>query len=131
MLAYRLRTFDSSRLARRARAGEAISRRLPSSVAHPGRLANSHTHWLLPVTSYDPDALIPVLRREGFDAARATSNIAAVGAPPSHPDCTPTAAARMMSHIVFLPAYPELTGEVMGRLIRAVNEFAGAREFAG
>jgi perosamine synthetase len=127
MLAYRVRTFDSSRLARRARAGEAISRRLPPSVAHPGRLANSHTHWLLPVTSYDPDALIPVLRREGFDAARATSNIAAIGAPPSHPDCTPTAAARMMSHIVFLPAYPELTGEAMGRLIRAVNEFAGAR----
>ena len=114
-------------LAYRVRAGEAISRRLPPSVTHAGRLANSHTHWLLPVTSYDLDALIPVLRREGFDAARATSNIAAVGAPPSHPDCTPTAAARMMSHIVFLPAYPELTGEAMGRLIRAVNEFAGAR----
>jgi perosamine synthetase len=126
LLAYRLRTFDSSRLARRARVGEAVSRRLPPSVTHPGRLANSRTHWLLPVVSYDPDSLISVLRRGGFDAARATSNIAAVEAPPGHPDCTP-AAARMMSHIVFLPAYPELTGEAMGRLIRAVNEFAGAR----
>ena len=128
LLAYRLRTFDSGRLARRARVGETISRRLPPSVTHPGRLANSRTHWLLPVMSYDPDSLIPVLRREGFDAARATSNIAAVGAPPSHPDCTPTAAARMMSRIVFLPAYPEIAAEAMGRMIRAVNEFAGARD---
>jgi hypothetical protein len=78
--------------------------------------------------SYDPDSLIPVLRREGFDAARATSNIAAVGAPPSHPDCTATAAARMMSRIVFLPAYPEIAAEAMGCMIRAVNEFAGARD---
>jgi hypothetical protein len=32
----------------------------------------------------------------------------------------------MMSHIVFLPVYPELTVEAMGRLIRALNEFAGS-----
>ena len=128
LLAYRLRTFDSSRLARRARVGEAVSRRLPPSVTHPGRLANSRTHWLLPVMSYDPDSLVSSLRKEGFDAARATSNIAAVRAPPSHPDCTPTAAARMMSRIVFLPAYPEIAAEAMGRLIRAVNEFASARD---
>lgn len=124
LLAYRLRTFDSDRLARRARVGEEVSRRLPPSVTHPGRLANSRTHWLLPVVSDDPGSLIPVLRREGFDAARATSNIAAVEAPPGHPDCTPAAAARMMSHIVFLPVYPELSGEAMGRLIRVLDEFA-------
>jgi perosamine synthetase len=126
LLAYRLRTFDSDRLARRARVGEEVSRRLPPSVTHPGRLANSRTHWLLPVVSRDPDSLISVLRREGFDAARATSNIVAVEAPPGHPDCTPTAAARMMSHIVFLPVYPELSGEAVGRLIRVLNEFAGS-----
>jgi perosamine synthetase len=124
LLTHRLRTFDSSRLAHRARVGEEISRRLPPSIAHPGRLANSRTHWLLPVISYDPESLISILRREGFDAARATSNIAAVAAPLSHPDCAPTAAAQMMSHIVFLPAYPALTGGAMVRLLRVVNEFA-------
>lgn len=126
LLAHRLRTFDSDRLYRRARVGEEVSRRLSPSVERPGRLATSRTHWLLPVNGYDPDSLIPALRREGFDATRATSNIAVVEAPPGRPDCTPTAAARMMSHIVFLPAYPELTDEAIERLIRGVNEYAGS-----
>jgi dTDP-4-amino-4,6-dideoxygalactose transaminase len=126
LLAHRLRTFGPGRLCRRARVGEEISRRLPPSVEHPGRLANSRTHWLLPVTSYDPDALISALRRVGFDAARATSNIAVVEAPPGRADCTPTAAARMMSRIVFLPVYPELTEEAIERLIIGINESAGS-----
>jgi perosamine synthetase len=126
LLAHRLRTFDSGRLANRARIGEEISRRLHPSVAHPGRLANLHTHWLLPVVSSDPDSLISTLRREGFDAARATSNITVVGAPPDRTNCTPTEAARMISHVVFLPAYPELSGEAINRMISVVNEFASS-----
>lgn len=125
LLARRLRTFDSERLRSRARIGEEISRRLSPPVEHPGRLANSRTHWLFPVSSPEPKALISALRRVGFDATRATSNIAVVEAPTTRPECAPTAAARMMSHIVFLPMYPELTGEAVERLIRGVNESAG------
>jgi dTDP-4-amino-4,6-dideoxygalactose transaminase len=126
LLAHRLRTFDSSRLARRGSVGEEISRRLPSSLMHPGRLANSHTHWLLPVISSDPDSLISALRRARFDAARATSNIGVVGAPPDYPGSTPMEAAWMMSHIVFLPVYPELTGEAIVRLIRTAGKSVGS-----
>lgn len=125
LLARRLRTFDPERLRSRARVGEEISRRLSPSVEHPGGLASSRTHWLLPVTPRDPDSLIPALHRAGFDATRKTSNIAVVEAPPDLPDRAPPAAARMMSRIVFLPTYPELTEEAIERLARSVNESAG------
>lgn len=126
LLAHRLRTFDSGKVARRTRVGEEIARRLHPSIAHPGRYAESRTHWLLPVISSDWGSLISALRREGFDAARATSNITAVGAPPDHPKSTPTEATQMMSQIVFLPAYPELTGEAIIRMTRVTNEFAAS-----
>lgn len=122
LLAHRLRTFDAGRLASRARVGEEIARRLSPAVLHPGGLADSRTHWLFPVISSDPDSLISALRREGLDAARATSNIGVVKAPPDRPESIPAVATRMMSHVVFLPVYPELPEEALKRLTKVVNQ---------
>lgn len=124
LLARRLHTFDAARLARRGRVGEEVARRLSPALPHPGSLAEARTHWLFPVIVPDPDYLISALRREGFDAARATSNIAAVEAPADHADSSPTRAVWMMSHLVFLPVYPELPETEIVRLIQLVNEAA-------
>ena len=122
LLARRLRTFDASRLTRRAAVGERTARRLPLTVRHPGGLAVSRTHWLFPVEASDPEGLVAALRQRGFDASRVTSSIAAVPAPADLLLCEPESANRMMSHLVFLPVYPELPKEALDQLVRAVEE---------
>jgi perosamine synthetase len=131
LLAWRLRTFDEARLRRRAAAGEHIARHLPPSVGHPGGLAPSRTHWLFPVVPSDPEGLVSCLSRRGFDASRATSNIAAVPAPPGSPRLAPQRANRMMDRIVFVPAYPELRDGPLERLISALEEAGGEAERRG
>ncbi len=123
LLARRLRNFDAGRLARRARSGEHVARRLPVTVRHPGGLAPSRTHWLFPVVVPDPEGLVSALRMRGFDASRATSNIAPVPAPPELR--APEEANRMMSRVVFLPVYPEIPDGDLDLLASAVEEAAG------
>jgi perosamine synthetase len=125
LLARRLRTFDAARLARRAQSGERVARLLPASVHHPGGFATTRTHWLFPVVGSDPEKLVFALWRRGFDASRVTSSIAPVPAPPDLPRLVPEDANRMMSHLVFLPVYPELPEEALDRLAGVVEEVAG------
>jgi len=124
LLARRLRNFDAGRLARRARSGERVAWRLPATVHRPGGLALSRTHWLFPVVAPDPEGLVSALRRRGFDASRATSNIAPVPAPPDL--LAPEEANRMMSRVVFLPVYPEIPDGDLDLLAGAVEEAAGS-----
>jgi len=125
LLARRLRTYDAARLSRRAAAGEEVARRLPALFRHPGSQALGRTHWLFPVVAPDPEALISALRRYGFDASQAASNIAAVRTPGLP---RPEEASRMMSGVVFLPVYPELPEEALRRLTQILEQAAGAGE---
>jgi dTDP-4-amino-4,6-dideoxygalactose transaminase len=119
VLVRRLRTFDGARLARRAATGERVARGLLRTVEHPGGGLAQTTHWLFPIVVADPEMVVRRLRLHGLDASRATSSIAVVETPTG---CsTPDEASRMMSGIVFLPAYPELPEEVLDRMIGAVN----------
>jgi perosamine synthetase len=97
----RLRRFNWRRLALRQAVGDELVRLLPRTLFHPGWSSPERTHWVFPVVASDPGALIAALEREGFDATRATSAIAAV-------EPAPPAVADLMQGIVFLPAYPEL-----------------------
>lgn len=123
LLARRLRTFDAGRLARRARSGERVARRL-SVVSHPGRLAPSRTHWLFPVVVSDPEELVSALRGRGFDVSRVTSSVAPVPATPDLQRLIPKEANRMMSRLVFVPVYPELPDKYLDLLASVVEEVA-------
>ena len=119
-LGFRLRTFDDARLRRRAAAGEWLGARLPSHVKRPGYRMEARTHWLLPVVSSQPDDLISACRRVGIDAARGASSVSVVAAPDSRPESEPHEARRMMTGLVFLPAYPELPRRSRARLVSAI-----------
>jgi hypothetical protein len=114
LLAHRLATFDAGRLERRAGLGDSLTHGLPPALTAPGTDAPERTHWVFPVVSPNPPRLLATLRREGFDAARATSSITAVGAPP------PERAAALMRDVVFVPAYPELPPRAVRRLASAL-----------
>ena len=121
----RLRRFDRSRLERRERLGEYVAHGLPPSLFHPGHAALERTHWVFPVVAPDRARLTDSLRRSGFDAATATSSLAAVRAPEDRPELAPTAAARIMSDIVFLPLYPELDETELDEMLAAVARADG------
>jgi perosamine synthetase len=124
LLLRRLTSFDRDRLARRAALGERLARTLPSAFLHPGRAAPVRSHWVLPVLTADPAALIAALRRRGLDAAppHATSAMTVVAAPPERPETEAAAARWLMEHVVFLPAYPELPERAVRRLLATVQE---------
>lgn len=126
LLARRLRTLDAARITRRALSGERVARRLPRNVVHPGRLSADRTHWIFPVLAPDPENLISTLRREGFDASRATSNISVVEASAESSELAPAEAIRMVSNVVFLPVYPELPDEALRHLVGVVEKVDGA-----
>jgi hypothetical protein len=77
------------------------------------------THWLFPVLTSQPDALIAACRGAGFDAARGASSVGAVAAPVGRPEADPKQAPLIMSALVFLPAYPELPQGSLERLADA------------
>lgn len=120
LLARRLRTFDGARLARRAAAGERLARGLRPAVEHLGGRSSLRTHWLFPIVVPDPDAMVRELQLHGLDASRATSSIAVVEAPAGC--AAPSEAARIMSGIAFIPAYPELPEGLLDRMVGIVNE---------
>jgi dTDP-4-amino-4,6-dideoxygalactose transaminase len=120
-LAYRLGTFDSKRLRLRAASGAWLAAHLPAGVQVAGGEMEARTHWLFPVLTAQPDELIAACRRAGFDAARGASSVCAVAAPAGRPDADPEDARRMMSKLVFLPAYPELQRGSLARLVAAAT----------
>lgn len=121
----RLRLFDRSRLGRRERLGEYVADGLPKSLFHPGHAALERTHWVFPVVTPDRAHLTTSLRRSGFDAASATSSLAAVPAPADRPELVPQNALRIMSDIVFLPLYPELEEAELDEMLAAVAQANG------
>lgn len=125
VLARRLETFDEVRLDRRAAAGERAARDLEGAVSLPGRRSLGRTHWLFPAVVADPEALIENLGARGFDASRAASSIAVVGAPAGHPEAG--AASEMMSGVVFLPVYPEVPDRALDRMVGLVKGSVGGR----
>ena len=124
LLRRRLTSFDRDRLARRAALGERLARSLPATFLHPGSGAPVRSHWVFPVLTADPAALIAALRRRGLDAAppHATSAMTVVAAPAERPETEAAAARWLMEHVVFLPAYPELPERAVRRLLATLQE---------
>ena len=123
LLTRRLTTFDPTRVAERARAGDELAARLPAAYRHPGDGLLRRTHWLFPVWAPDPDALVAELARRGIDVSTGTSNLVAVAA---EDGSVPEQAGRLMASIVYLPSYPQLGAAGRDRLIAGLRAAAGA-----
>jgi dTDP-4-amino-4,6-dideoxygalactose transaminase len=117
----RLCGLDLERIAARARAGEELGALLTQRVMRPGAGADRRTHWVFPVLAPHPEAFVAALRSAGFDAARGTTSIGVVPAPPDRPELDPHEARRLMRDIVFLPAYLGLGARRRQRLAAAAN----------
>ena len=113
------------RIARRREAGERMQAQLGAGVTVLGSAMEARTHWLFAVLARGADGLVRALRREGYDAARATSTMAALPTAPERPEQVATECAGWRSGVVFLPAYPEVpeaARDRMAELVRAWSE---------
>lgn len=119
LLARRVRGVNG-RVQARAEAGASLARALPAGLSRPGASAAEHTHWVFPVLTEDPDALMRHLREWGFDATPGTSSLAAVPAAPERPDVRAPGAEAVMAGILFVPAYPEVSPSARLRLAEAL-----------
>src|SRR3546814_8896682 len=69
VLERRLKRWQEGSLARSARMGESLRRKLGDSVVLPASGNRIHNYWVFPVLTDDPMRLIHALRKAGFDGA--------------------------------------------------------------
>ena len=93
------------------------------AIPRPGTQAAHHTHWVVPIESRDPDALVAVLGAYGFDATRRASSLIAVPPPAGRTVCAPAAATQMLDRLVYLPMYPWMKEDDITRLGRIIMDF--------
>jgi perosamine synthetase len=107
VLADRLEGFAPARTEARAAWGRAVA----ALVDVPGAAHAVHGHWLVPARVRDPETTRAALRQAGFDAS-GPSNVVAI----DDPD-----AAALIDHLVFVPAYPELSERARTRLLEVLR----------
>ncbi len=131
LLERRLRSFDVSRIERRRNTAAKARASMPTTV-QVGARARCHSHWVFPVSSARPDALMRHLWAHGFDATRGRSSLAVVDPPLGHPELEATTSERAMARIVYLPVHPQVSAGDLARLGRLVTDFeTGSRTEAG
>jgi len=120
LLERRLRAMTADDLAPRIAAAVSLRNQLPAQ-RHPGAASACHCHWVLPIRSEQPDALVSHLCEQGFDATRGTSSLYAVPAPTDH--AAAVQAHRMMAEIVYLPFDTCASADEIARLAGAIMRF--------
>jgi len=119
VLERRLRTFDVHRLEDQREKGELLARLLNHRVACPAATVVPHTHWVFPILVDHPKQVLAGLRQAGFDATQGQS-LWVVAPPRDRPWLEPTAARDVLSHVVFLPLYPEMSTRAIRRMAQVV-----------
>ena len=120
LLERRLRAMTADDLAPRIAAAVSLRNQLPAQ-RHPGAASACHCHWVLPIRSEQPDALVSHLCEQGFDATRGASSLYAVPAPTDH--AAAVQAHRMMAEIVYLPFDTCASADEIARLAGAIMRF--------
>ena len=91
---------------------------MAAASAVPGADHPDHSHWLIPVEVADVPAAMARLRAIGIDASGASNVV----------DLCP--GSRLMTRVVFVPAYPELPAGARREILEALARDA-PREAVG
>jgi dTDP-4-amino-4,6-dideoxygalactose transaminase len=104
--------------------------KLMPEIDRPGSQAATHTHWVFPIRTPDPDALMRELWARGFDATRGASSLAVVEPPPGHPVLEPVEARTTMRQLLYLPVSPHMRQADLERLASVVKGAAASELIA-
>lgn len=103
----------------RGAAGARVAGGLPTGLRHLGASATRASHWLFPVLTDEPDALVDHLRSAGFDATRGGTSLAPVRGNGLRAPAVEAFAAR----IVYLPVDGARGSSDLDALVRALCAF--------
>ncbi len=115
MLEQRLRTFDPAWIAARAARARRLARLIPRGAICPAGDVPDHSHWVFPVLTQDPAAVIAELAKAGFDATQGSS-LRVIDPPEDRPQLDPQTTREVLAGMVFLPLYPEMPRHDIQRL---------------
>ena len=96
MMVSRFDRYDAGRVIARRQAGEQLASQLAPNVVVLGCRARSSTHWLFPIVSRAPQALIAAGIAAGFDLTTGSSTLVAL-------DQCCRRAADAMTNVVYIP----------------------------
>ena len=118
VLRRRLRQSAAASVAERVAIVAAVTSEFPE-LNRPGADAAQHSHWLFPMLTSQPQALMHQLWARGFDATCGASNLISVKAPAGRD--VPVQAERLMEDVLYLPLYPSSSPAEMREMARAVR----------
>ena len=120
MIAWRLATYDATRVQRRAEVGGRMLGAL-RGVQPIGARGARHTHWLFPLRVGNVTALQARLWQAGFDATRASSSLHALA---DHGNVTAPAAQEAMREVLYVPVYAAMGDRRLAELAELINAHA-------
>lgn len=116
----RLVRLDGRRVAARIASAQALLGLVPG-LERPGDAAADHSFWTFPMLTAAPDEMVRHLWAHGFDATRGSWSLYAVPAPDA--DRRAVEAEEVMSQVVYLPVYPEVSRADLERLAEALEAY--------
>jgi perosamine synthetase len=126
LLERRLKRFDAASLAQRTAQGQRMAKLLDGLVELPGAEADSHSYWVFPFVTEDPQPIIEALWREGFDATQGHSLIV-VEPPADRPELEPHAAREARAKMISLPWFAHLPSRVVEQMAHIVRRELATR----
>lgn len=127
LLERRLRRYGPRDLAARIEAASLACDSL-QGVPVMGAVAESHTHWVFPILSRQPQQLVEHLWKEGFDATRGASNLYVVPAPAGRQEALQARSA--LQQVLFLPVDSGAAPDELRKMAAAVQGFETATSAA-
>ena len=98
----------------REESASAFIETLPDDIFLPGKRADIHHHWLIPVCLPNPDNVMLTLRKNGFDATRGATSLMCI-----NKNATP-AAAELMETILYLPHPKHLRPDQSAKMLHCL-----------
>jgi dTDP-4-amino-4,6-dideoxygalactose transaminase len=125
LLERRTKTFRCSRIQHRADLGCELAKQLKDFVRLPGLESSYHSYWVFPILVDANTALIPFLRKRGFDATF-KHNLTVLDAPQDGSARDAPQMEHLLSQVAFLPIYPELKTKAIEELIALIRCYHAA-----
>ncbi|MBN1394785.1 MAG: DegT/DnrJ/EryC1/StrS family aminotransferase [Pirellulales bacterium] len=119
VLERRLRNYNALRWQRHSDKGRTLAKLLIDEVSCPGANSAPHTYWVFPVVVDSPKRMLENLIQAGFDATQGQS-LCVVPPSDDRPSLRAVVSEQLLSNILFLPFYPELTARESQRMADVV-----------
>jgi dTDP-4-amino-4,6-dideoxygalactose transaminase len=110
---------------RELKARNFLSKLLPEILC-PGRKADYHSFWVVPILVSNPELLMPNLRKHGFDATRGNTSLACIKDLRSHeilPVLSLVNGQCLIEQVLYLPVAESLPEQELEDLAKRVNDF--------